>query len=192
MSTWLTVYCTRPAAPLTADDLLAFLRAADLHTAAEAAGFDESVVDAALSLLRVIDAPAGGAAASSPPRPHPPKTARASGVMTGRVSGLSFAPSSFVIHRNSPSPQPSPPGTEERGQEWRVANVSGTQGAGETGRETQGSSQSLFFPAACQSRRTLAYQGNWVAPWWRVLPPRPKRDSGFLTSAMLAMRSPAS
>jgi hypothetical protein len=72
MSTWLTVYCARPVAPRAADELSDFLRAADLHTAAEALGLDdESVVDAALELLRVIDATGDGrvdGAASNAPR----------------------------------------------------------------------------------------------------------------------------
>ena len=68
MSEWLTVYCTRPVAALAPAGLLAFLRAADLHTAAEGFGIDdESIVDAAVARLRVI-ASAGDAVASNAPR----------------------------------------------------------------------------------------------------------------------------
>ena len=67
MSEWLTVYCTRPVARLAAADLSAFLRAADLDTAAEAFGLDdESVVDAAVALLEVIESPGDDASSSAP------------------------------------------------------------------------------------------------------------------------------
>ena len=67
MSEWLTVYCTRPVAHLGAADLLAFLRAADLHTAAEGFGIDdESIVDAALARLRVTETAGDGVASNAP------------------------------------------------------------------------------------------------------------------------------
>jgi hypothetical protein len=67
MSEWLTVYCTRPVAPLGAADLLAFLRVADLHTAAEGFGIDdESIVDAAVARLRVIETSSDGVASNAP------------------------------------------------------------------------------------------------------------------------------
>jgi hypothetical protein len=54
VAAWLTVYCTRSVARITASDLVAALGAADLHMSAEAFGIDdESVVDDALAQLRI-------------------------------------------------------------------------------------------------------------------------------------------
>ncbi len=54
MAAWLSVYCSRPASHLTADDLLAGLGDVDFLTVAEGFGIeDEDVVHRALSLLRI-------------------------------------------------------------------------------------------------------------------------------------------
>lgn len=55
MAAWLTVYCTRSVANITADDLVSFLDDLDLYTIAEEFGIEneEEVVDRALSHLRI-------------------------------------------------------------------------------------------------------------------------------------------
>ena len=54
MPAWLSVYCTRSVAHVTAEDLLASISEMDLHTIAEGFGIeDEAIVDAAVSALRI-------------------------------------------------------------------------------------------------------------------------------------------
>jgi hypothetical protein len=55
MAAWLTIYCTRSVASITADDLISLLNDLDLYTIAEGFGIEdeEEVVDHALAHLRI-------------------------------------------------------------------------------------------------------------------------------------------
>jgi hypothetical protein len=57
MAAWMTVYCRKPLAGVTADSILAALEASDLYIAAEACGLDdeEAAVEAIRPYLAVED-----------------------------------------------------------------------------------------------------------------------------------------